>query len=94
MSIFRTSAAVLIVASGIAGPTSAARAQAANCDMYGKLALQQTQENIASKCGFSGPEWSEDLKAHIAWCGSVAPDQWKAELQKRKQQLDTCKAAQ
>ncbi len=55
--------------------------------MYGKLALQQQKENEASKCGFSGAEWSPDLKAHIAWCSSVGPDQWKAQLQKRKQQL-------
>jgi len=74
-----------------AGMTSAAHAQA-NCDTYGKLAIQQQQENVADKCGFSGPEWSPDLKAHVAWCGTVGPDQWKVQLQKRKQQLDACKA--
>jgi len=62
------------------------------CEMYGRLALQQQQENVAEKCGFSGPAWSPDLKAHLSWCGSVGPDQWKAELQKRKQQLDACTA--
>jgi hypothetical protein len=60
--------------------------------MYGKLALQQQQENVEYKCGLAGPEWSPDLKAHTAWCGTVGPDQWKAQLQKRKQQLDACKA--
>lgn len=74
-----------------AGFASAAAAQA-NCDMYGKLALQQQQENAEAKCGFSGPEWSPDLKAHVTWCGSVGPDQWRAQLQKRQQQLDACKA--
>jgi len=69
----------------------AAHAQA-NCEMYGKLALQQQQENVNEKCGFSGPEWSPDLKAHIVWCGSVGPEAWRAQLQKRKQQLDACKA--
>ncbi len=78
---------------GVAGLASTAEAQA-NCEMYGKLALQQQKENEASKCGFSGAEWSPDLKAHIAWCSSVCPDQWKAQLQKRKQQLDTCKPPQ
>jgi hypothetical protein len=84
-------AACLAALSGAAGMASEASAQA-NCDTYGKLALQQQQENVEFKCGFSGPEWSPDLKAHVAWCGSVAPDQWKVQLQARRQQLDTCKS--
>jgi hypothetical protein len=76
---------------GAVALASGANAQA-NCDTYGKLALQQQQENATAKCGFSGPEWSPDLKAHIAWCGGVGPDQWKVQLQQRKQQLDACKA--
>ena len=88
----RTYAAVCVTALlSAAGLASEANAQA-NCDMYGKLALQQQQENATGKCGFSGPEWSPNLKSHIAWCGSVGPDQWKQQLQKRKQQLDACKA--
>lgn len=76
---------------GAAGLATGANAQA-NCDTYGKLALQQQQENVTAKCGFTGPEWSPDLKAHVAWCGTVGPDQWKVQLQTRKQQLDACKA--
>lgn len=74
-----------------AGLASGANAQA-NCDVYGKLALQQQQENVEWKCGFSGSEWTSDLKAHLSWCAGVGPDQWKAELQRRKQQLDACKS--
>ena len=73
------------------GLASEAGAQA-NCDTYGKLALQQQKENEAFKCGFSGPEWSNDLKAHIDWCAGVAPDQWKIQLQTRTQKLTKCKA--
>ena len=87
----RTFAAVCLSAFAVGALASGAHAQA-NCDTYGKLALQQQQENVEGKCGFSGPEWSPDLKAHIAWCGGVGPDQWKSQLQKRKQQLDACKA--
>lgn len=87
----RLSAGCLTAIMAVAGLTSAAGAQA-NCDTYGKLALQQQQENADAKCGFEGPSWSPDLKAHIAWCASVSPDQWKVQLQSRKQQLDTCKA--
>ena len=60
----------------------------ANCAMYGKLALQQQKENATKKCGFTGSRWSDDLKAHIAWCGTVGPQQWKAELQLRKKMLE------
>jgi hypothetical protein len=62
----------------------------ANCDMYGKLALKQMQENEQKKCGFKGDAWNADLKAHVAWCATVPPDQWKVQLQKREQQLATC----
>jgi hypothetical protein len=81
----------LAVLMGAAGFAPGASAQA-NCDTYGRLAIQQQQENAENKCGFSGPEWSPDLKAHIAWCGGVGPEQWKVQLQKRKQQLDACRA--
>jgi hypothetical protein len=80
----------LVVLAGT-GPASVARAQA-NCDVYGKLALAQQQENAQLKCGFTGPDWSPDLKSHIAWCAGVGPDQWKAALQRRQQQLDACKS--
>lgn len=68
-----------------------ARAQA-NCDMYGKLALQQQQLNEDVGCGFKGAAWNSDLQRHIEWCDGVPPDQWKVELQKRQKALDACKA--
>jgi hypothetical protein len=68
---------------------SSAFAQA-NCEMYGRLALKQMQENEQKKCGLKGQEWNTDLKAHVAWCASVGPDQWKIQLQKREQALSSC----
>jgi hypothetical protein len=92
MLILRLCTLVGIVAlAAVAGIASNAFAQA-NCATYGKLALQQQQQNAEAKCGFSGPEWSSDLQAHINWCGGVGPDQWRAQLQKRQQLLDACKA--
>lgn len=92
MPLPRLSAVACLTAlAGAAGLSSGAAAQA-NCEMYGKLALQQQQESVEAKCGFTGPAWSPDLSAHVKWCGSVGPDQWKAQLQARKQQLDACKA--
>lgn len=62
------------------------------CDDYGRLALQQARENEQRKCGFTGPDWSTDLKGHVAWCATVGPAQWRAALQRRAQMLATsCK---
>jgi hypothetical protein len=81
----------LVTALALAGGTTPAAAQT-NCDMYGKMALQQMQQNIQSKCNMTGPEWSSDLKAHTTWCSGVGPDQWKMQLQKREQALAVCAA--
>lgn len=71
---------------------SNAQAQAqASCEWYGKTALQQQQENEQRKCGFTGPAWSSDLKAHMLWCAAQPSEAWKVEAQKRTQQLATCK---
>ncbi len=82
---------VAVLASVVAPLTIATSAQAqANCETYGRLALKQMQDNEQKKCGFKGLEWSTDLKAHVTWCGSVGPDQWKVQLQKREQALAAC----
>lgn len=61
-----------------------------NCDWYARTALKQQQENERLKCGFKGEAWHTDLKAHSAWCASVGPDVWKAQAQKRDQDLVAC----
>ena len=78
-----------IIGTALLATTGAAFAQA-NCDTYGKLALRQMLQNEQKKCGFTGPEWNIDLKAHMDWCGTVGPEQWKVELQKREQALQRC----
>lgn len=72
------------------GLTSAALAQA-NCAVYAKLALEQQQENVNNRCGFTGPEWNDQYSRHLEWCGTVGPDQWKQQLQLRSQKLAACK---
>jgi hypothetical protein len=76
------------VAVGVMASPASANAQA-NCDWYAKTALKQQQENEQRKCGFTGPNWTNDLKAHMAWC-TANPDQFRAEAQRRDQQLATC----
>ena len=80
----------VFLATAAMGYATAPVSAQANCDWYAKTALKQQQENEQRKCGFSGPNWSSDLRAHMAWCASN-PDQWKSEAQRREQQLSTCK---
>lgn len=78
--------ATLAVAVIGAGPAAAQ----SNCQWYGSTSLKQQQQNEKLKCGFTGPEWNTDLARHLAWCGSVPPDVWKASAQKRDQMLAEC----
>ncbi len=93
MSRIRTLAA-LVAAAGLApGMMLSAPALAqANCDWYATTALKQQQENEKYKCGFSGPEWNSDKKAHMAWCASVTPDRWRESAQRREKDLQACAA--
>lgn len=81
----------LMAAATLALAATTVAAQA-SCATYGKLTLRQAQENAQRNCGFEGPAWSKDLRAHIKWCSSVGPAQWKAELKKRADMLaNQCK---
>lgn len=77
---------------GLLALTSVAAQAESNCDWYAQTALKQQQQNDKLKCGLTGPAWTTDLKAHLAWCGSVAPDKMKTEAQAREQQLQACAA--
>ena len=91
MLIARTSATIAIALSvGLSALAPQASAQA-NCAAYSRLALQQQKENITNKCGFTGPEWNDQHSRHMDWCGSVGPDQWKAQLKMRDEKLAACK---
>ena len=91
MTMLRVMAAVAgfaALGSMIAG-AGVATAQG-TCEWYARTAIKQQQENEQKKCGFKGPEWNADLRAHMAWCASVAPDVWKKSAQKRDQDLAAC----
>jgi hypothetical protein len=87
--IFRTGTALALAGALAIMGTHGAMAQA-NCDVYGKLAVKQSQEAAQKKCGFTGPRWSLDLAAHNAWCKSVGPTEWRSELKTRAQELKKC----
>jgi hypothetical protein len=92
MSKFRST--VIVGLAGLAtmlAVVPGAQAQA-TCEWYGRQALKQQQENQEKKCNFSGPEWSSDMKAHMTWCASVAPDVSKKAAQSRDVALASCPA--
>ena len=91
MTILRQIAALTVTAGlGLAALAPSGALAQANCDWYAKTALKQMQDNERLKCGYKGPEWNSDLKAHMTWCAGVAPDAWKTQAQKRDQQLASC----
>ena len=91
MTFFRTAAVLAAIAALTSSWSSGASAQA-NCDWYANTALQQQKVNADRKCGFKGESWSFDRSAHIAWCQSVSPDQWRRQAQFRDHELQKCAA--
>lgn len=90
MSKFRTTlVAGLAAIATVTAVMPAAQAQA-TCEWYGRQALKQQQENQEKKCNLAGPEWSSDMKAHMSWCASVAPDVSKKAAQQRDIALASC----
>lgn len=82
---------VLAVVSAVAlGAGSGAQAQS-NCSTYGYMALKQARENEQLRCGNTGPRWTTDLNAHIAWCNTVGPNEWRFELRERAKALASCR---
>jgi hypothetical protein len=70
----------------LASPVSAAE----DCNWYALTSAKQEQENVSRKCGFKGDGWSTDLRAHMAYCQSVPPEEWRKAIEARKQQLQGC----
>jgi hypothetical protein len=81
----------LLAGLAASGVPRAAHAQAASCNWYADMAIKQQQQNEVRKCGFTGPEWSTNRQAHLAWCGTQSPDSWKAQAQNRERKLTGCK---
>lgn len=93
MATDRTYAALALAAIIGAGTLLPAAASAqGNCQWYATTALRQQQDNEKLRCGFKGDAWNTNLKSHLDWCATVAPDVWKAAAQKRDQELQACAA--
>jgi hypothetical protein len=90
MTDIRSFVAIVVTATAIAAGAAPPVAAQAACDWYGRQALKQQQDNLEKKCGFTGAEWSADMKAHMTWCTSVAPDVSKKAAQSRDAALAGC----
>ena len=80
---------VLTLLAGVVITAQPANAQ--DCKWYGTTSMKQQQINEKKKCGFSGDKWHSDFGKHLAWCGSVSADEWKAAAKDRKGMLKSCK---
>lgn len=80
----------LAVVAGSAFPVLAQSAAPTTCEWYARTAVKQQQENEQRKCGFKGPAWTSDLRAHQTWCAGVSPEEWRRSAQKRDQELAAC----
>jgi len=80
------------VASGpTAVPATGVPSSLARCERYADTAVQQHQRNVALKCGWGEPEWSDDRQRHYDWCAAVPAEQSEAGTQKREQMLAACR---
>jgi hypothetical protein len=90
VSMVRATCAAASLFAVLLGNVVQAQAQS-NCANYGFLALKQARENEQRKCGNTGPRWTTDLKAHVAWCATVGPNAWRNELRERARALQNCR---
>lgn len=49
-------------------PVLALADPAAYCRWYAQTAVQQNQENLGARCGFTGRRWQSNYDAHYNWC--------------------------
>jgi len=91
-TVLKFGAAACTIALAGAGLVAIQGANAGNnCKSYALSAAKQHKENEQRSCGFKGPDWSKDIKAHQKWCASVPPQMWRDMLKKRQEMLASCK---
>jgi hypothetical protein len=60
-----------------------------DCEDYARQAVRQAERNERQNCGFDGPRWGGNQKAHFAWC-LISPRQAASENEARKEELERC----
>ena len=60
------------------------------CSVYAQTAIDQQKKNLDLSCGFVGPVWSNDYRAHYLWCQGVDPALTEAGTLFREGELRKC----
>ncbi len=63
---------------------------ASGCEQYAQNAVGENQQNLANKCGFTGPRWSPDYQSHFRWCVGARQDSVNREADARRNDLGNC----
>lgn len=77
----------------VPGPGVSPSTIAASCGEYAKTAVQQNEQNIALRCGFTDARWNSNQADHENWCQGVGPDAAAKHTAARKAALDKCRYA-
>ena len=60
------------------------------CASYAQTAIDQQRKNLDLGCGFAGPVWSNDYRAHYQWCREVDSALTEAGTLFREEELQKC----
>jgi hypothetical protein len=63
------------------------------CAAYANQAVMQQGNNLQNSCGYSGPRWSSNFGAHLAWCLNAPTSVINAERNARINMLAACAGA-
>jgi hypothetical protein len=72
-------------------PGASPSAIASRCGEYARTAVQQNDENVALRCGFTDARWNPNQADHENWCRGVDPAATAGETAARKAALETCR---
>lgn len=67
------------------------RQQSGPCHDYAQTAITQFRRNIQKGCDLHGPRWHNNYLRHVSFCRQAGPKQRKAEFNRRRLTLKTCK---
>ncbi len=62
----------------------------ASCELYALIAAVQADANDRNRCGYRGPQWSNNMEPHFRWCRFASRSDLSREQFSRSQQLQDC----
>jgi hypothetical protein len=68
----------------------AKRSQQVTCDHYARMSVEQQKSNVANRCGYRGPDWSDDPKVFIDECRGTLRSQIDDRILAREAKLERC----